>query len=95
MKKLITILVLSLTGCEPKEAKHTQPPPDFTIVCDGKGHYAANWGNAVIVGGYDGDLTSRQAAIDRAWEQYIYHTNSLDMEERERKDRERWHDCDK
>lgn len=77
--------------------RHTEPPPGWTIVCDGKGHYGARFPDDIIDGksfhsytipDHLGRLmTSRQQAINRAWDQedFMPHTPPHSGI--------RWHDC--
>lgn len=74
---------------------HIEPPPEFTIVCDGNGHFGAmfNGSHYVLGSAYGAESQStRQNAIAKAWEYHewaLNHTNDAPMPTYN------WHDCDK
>jgi hypothetical protein len=83
MRAALAILVaFFVVGCE---SSHKEAPPGFDILCDGKGHYIAEYSNThTRLRGYsinnlnpftwdNNDWSnSKQRAINEAWAQYEF-----------------------
>lgn len=89
--KLKIIGIIAAVGCiwalviRHEYYKHTEPPPEWTIVCDGQGHFGARFPHiGYVISEYrngSGLMTSRQRAINRAWEQYKFSQGPKEPEE--------------
>lgn len=56
-------------------SEHTTPPPGYTIVCDGQGHYGAMMPGGHVVAEFHlggQPMTHRWRAVARAWQQYNF-----------------------